>query len=42
MAPERAEEFEQAFLSRERHLAEHEGFAGFELLKDDKGASTSS
>src|ERR1700741_3070892 len=37
VAPERAAEFEEAFLTRERHLNKAEGFAGFELLKDDKG-----
>ena len=32
----RAEDFERAFLERERLLNQAEGFAGFELLKRDR------
>lgn len=32
----RAEEFEEAFLTRERLLAQAPGFRGFELLRRDK------
>ena len=35
-AEDRTEDFEQAFLTRERLLAQAEGFAGFELLKRDR------
>ena len=37
VAGDRAEDFEEAFLTRERLLAQAEGFAGFELLKRDRG-----
>jgi len=35
VAEDRAEEFERAFLSRERLLNQADGFAGFELLRRD-------
>lgn len=34
----REEDFEQAFLQRERLLAQADGFAGFELLRRNQGA----
>jgi heme oxygenase (staphylobilin-producing) len=34
----REEDFERAFLTRERLLAQVEGFAGFELLRRDRDA----
>ena len=33
VAPEQAEAFEQAFLSRERHMGEAPGFVRFQLLR---------
>jgi heme-degrading monooxygenase HmoA len=35
---DRAAEFEQAFLTRERLLNQAEGFLGFELLRRDRGS----
>jgi heme-degrading monooxygenase HmoA len=34
----RVEDFERAFLERERLLTQAEGFVGFELLKRDRGS----
>ncbi|HWV87003.1 MAG TPA: antibiotic biosynthesis monooxygenase [Capillimicrobium sp.] len=33
VAPEQAEAFEQAFLNRERHMAEAPGFVRFQLMR---------
>jgi len=37
VAPEHAEAFEQAFLGRERHMAEAPGFLRFQLMRPQNG-----